>query len=275
MRDEFFPSWLEPAAIGSFSTFQLDSPFRFSPLKAPMEGLTLEPAAFEFAFDDLFSTPKRVRPSIAGQPMCFRFPAGHPLSGNAAIQLHPPSPPHPLPLPEDFSDLSHDSDHLVNPKGLGFIPSSFWTEGDFTLGHIVESFFQKRNTANCRFSHKLFNALRLSTAFPELARHIGVEWITQTVLRVDKFVFARLLKIKAIDGSLFHQQGNFPSHGFVELSENDARADCPSNLLVGVDYEAVRLLRHQDGVITRDCTSKDIENCRWVNAKKRATATSA
>jgi hypothetical protein len=89
---------------------------------------------------------------------------------------------------------------------------------------------------------------------------------------VDKTVFGRLLKIKAIDGSLSHEQGNFPSEGFVELFESDAIAECPPHLLVGVDYEAVR---QQYRVVTRDCASADIENCRWVNAKKRIPAASA
>jgi hypothetical protein len=267
MRDDFFPSWLQPAPASNFSPFRLGSPYPLSPLTGPRESFLPEPVAFELAFDDFIPTSKRVRPSNVSQPMLLTFPAGHPLNPNAAMPLRPPSSPL-----EDSLDLTRDTDHFVNPKKLGFIPNGFWADGDLTLGHIVESFFQKRNTANCRFFHKLFNALRLSAAFPELARHIGVEWITQDVLRVDKFVFARLLRIKAIDGSLFHQQGNFPSHGFVELSESDARAECPPHLLVGVDYEAVRLLKHQSGVITRDCSSKESENCRWVNAKKRAAS---
>jgi hypothetical protein len=29
-------------------------------------------------------------------------------------------------------------------------------------------------------------------------------------------IFAKLLDVKIIDGSLFHHQGNFSSHGFIE-----------------------------------------------------------
>jgi hypothetical protein len=161
---------------------------------------------------------------------------------------------------------------LVNPIKLGLIPRAFWTSGDMTFGRLVESFFQRRNSAHCRFSHKLFDALKLSSTFPELAKHIGVRWVTSTVLQVDKFAFATFLRIKAIDGSLFHQQGNFPSHGFVELSEAEAMGQCPPEAIAGVDYERIRLLRHQDGVFTRNCSSQDIENCRWVASRRRAPA---
>lgn len=43
-------------------------------------------------------------------------------------------------------------------------------------------------------------------------------WVKDTVFKVDKCVFGRLLGIKSYDGGLFHSQGNFPSHGFRELT---------------------------------------------------------
>jgi hypothetical protein len=99
---------------------------------------------------------------------------------------------------------------------------------------------------------------------------LGVEWASPSVIRVDKFAFARLLGIKTIDGSLFHQQGNFPTHGFVELNESEARQTCPINALRGVDFENVRLLRHAAGLFTQTCTAEDMLRCRWISTRRRS-----
>jgi hypothetical protein len=91
-------------------------------------------------------------------------------------------------------------------------------------------------------------------------------------LRIDKRAFARLLAIKTVDGSLFHQQGNFPSHGFCELSEKTGLKFVPREVLEGVDFDNVRLLVHQDRVFKRGCTEADIERCKWMSVRKRNLA---
>ena len=185
----------------------------------------------------------------------------------------------PLPgtaLPEDdsgnaeFEAVCNDPAIVFNPHTLGFIPSTFWPDKEFTFGELVRYFFQRKNNANSRFFHKLFNALKISEADPFYAVYLGVEWVNERVLKVDKKVFARLLSIKTIDGSLFHQQGNFPSHGFVEISPNDVdRAMVSSQDLDGVDYDKVRLLYHQPGIFMKGCGEEVLGKCRWTSVKKR------
>jgi hypothetical protein len=155
---------------------------------------------------------------------------------------------------------------------LGFIPGRFWQNQDLTFGHLVQDFFQRKNNANSRFSHKLYNALKITLEDPFYIEFIGVEWVTDRVLKIDKHVFARLLGIKIIDGSLFHQQGNFPSHGFVELAEKNALQWVTPEILAGVDFDNVRLLVHQEGIVTRNCTEEDIDKCKWISARKRNRA---
>lgn len=169
----------------------------------------------------------------------------------------------------DFNLNCEESEFVINPQKLGFIPPNSWMDKEMTFGYLVTSFFQKRNNASSRFSHKLYNALRLSSAYPNLVPYIGVEWITPTILKVNKFTFARLLRIKTIDGSLFHQQGNFPSHGFVELTEKESHELLTPEQLEDVDYESVRLLKHPAGIFTKDCTGTDIANCKWINSRRR------
>jgi hypothetical protein len=96
-----------------------------------------------------------------------------------------------------------------------------------TFGRLVESFFQRKNCLQGHFSHKLFNELRLATAAPYLVRHIGVDWVTRNIIRIHKFVFGRVLKIKAITGSLFHEQDNLPTCGFAELTERERGTYAP------------------------------------------------
>ena len=169
----------------------------------------------------------------------------------------------------DFNLNCEECEFVINPQKLGFIPPNSWMDKEITFGYLVSSFFQKRNNASSRFSHKLYNALRLSSAYPNLAPYIGVEWITPTILKVNKYTFARLLKIKTIDGSLFHQQGNFPSHGFVELTEKESHECLTSEQLEDVDYESVRLLKHPAGIFTKDCTGSDIADCKWINSRRK------
>jgi hypothetical protein len=157
---------------------------------------------------------------------------------------------------------------MINPKEIGFIPSRIWTDRSVPFGMVVTNFFRRKNHLNCRFSHKLFNALRLVEWSPAHESLVGVSWLTTSVIRVNKMVFARLLGIRSIDGSLFHRQGNFPSHGFVEIGPRDARNMCPAGInLAGVDFENTRILFHQEGLFRQGCTEAEIESCKWTSAK--------
>ena len=168
-----------------------------------------------------------------------------------------------------FYAVCADPSLIFNPARLGFIPPNLWEDRNMTFGECVSEFFQRKNNANSRFSHKLFNALRLSEFNPIFTPFVGVKWINENILRVDKRAFARLLGIKSIDGSLFHQQGNFPSHGFFEIGAGDVSRYCPPGLdLTGVDFENVRLLIHTANLFKRGCTEADIEHCRWASTRK-------
>jgi hypothetical protein len=51
---------------------------------------------------------------------------------------------------------------------------------------------------------------------------IGVRLVTDEVIIVEKFMLARLLGMRSVDGSLFHQQETFPSHRSLELPFQEA-----------------------------------------------------
>lgn len=170
---------------------------------------------------------------------------------------------------EAFNTICADKELKFNPHQLGFIPSKIWPDQEYTFGELVQDFFQRKNNANSRFSHKLYNALRIAEFDPFYVEFLGVSWVNHNVLKVNKNVFARLLGIKTIDGSLFHQQGNFPSHGFLALDPVTARKCTIGCDISDVDFENVRLLFHQQGIFVRGCTEKALEQCKWISTRRR------
>jgi hypothetical protein len=158
---------------------------------------------------------------------------------------------------------------VFSPQGLGFLPSNYWLDVDETFGELLSKFFQRKNNANCRFPHKLYNALALVEHDPEMFRFVGVQWVTDRVFKVDKLIFGRMLGISAIDGSLFHQQGNFPSHGFAEvMGEKLARLKA-EHPLADVDQERVRLFFHKGNVFTRGTCEDVVMKCKWLKESER------
>lgn len=145
-----------------------------------------------------------------------------------------------------------------NPRTLGFIPSSFWADKPTSFEQMRADFFTRKNNSNCRFPHKLYNALILSELRPEFVDLVGCQWVDDKTIKINREKFARLLGIKSVEGSLFHKQGNFPSHGFVEVDPQVVRSQFPD-----FDFTSDRLLVHKDGVFVRGCSEDDISKCKW------------
>ena len=152
---------------------------------------------------------------------------------------------------------------IVSPQELGFLPSSYWLNVDNTFGDLVMKFFQRKNNANCRFPHKLYNALAVVDQDPSLFSLFGVRWITEQIFKVDKLIFGRLLGITSIDGGLFHRQGNFPSHRFAELTVAEVDQLKTQYDLSDVDMDRVRLMYHKDGMFHRGADEDSVTRCKW------------
>jgi hypothetical protein len=181
----------------------------------------------------------------------------------------------PAPLPPlmgnadaEFAAICNDAAVTFDPRELGFVPGNFWKDRQFTFGELVREFFQKKNSGNTRFLHKFYNALRIAESDPFYAEFIGLEWVNEKLIRIDKKKFARLMGIKAIDGALFHQQGNFPSHGFIEVGPQNRSEFVGPEDIEGVDFDDVRLLVHSTGDFLRSSTPVALEKCRWINSRR-------
>ena len=164
-----------------------------------------------------------------------------------------------------FDEVCNDKSITLNPKKLNFIPTSSWTNEPMTFGVLVGSFFRKRNSTHCKFPYKLYNALQIAENMPEFIPHIGVQWATDSIIKVDREPFARLIGVKTIEGGLFHQQGNFPSHGFMELSFKESDALSRKLNFGPADLSVVRYVQHMNGKFVRGCTEEDLDGCKWTN----------
>ena len=151
-----------------------------------------------------------------------------------------------------FNEYMSSSIITINPVDYGFIPSYFWPNKQILFRDIVFDFFQRKNNVNMRFIIKLYNAIILGSVSDVFYQITGVRWVNDYVIEVTKGSFARLLGIKTIDGSLFHQQGNFPTNGFIELDYEKASQLCKGYDLSKVDYDDVRLLVHAPGKFVRN-----------------------
>ena len=169
---------------------------------------------------------------------------------------------------EEFENLCEEGNFYLNPHKLGFIPASFWPDQEVSFGDLVHDFFRRKNNPNSRFHHKLYNALKISEAYPEYKQFVGVQWLTQKIFLVNKFQFARLLAIGTIDGSLFHKQGNFTSHGFIQVSQQE--------LIQTLGYERAEMLKdpankilvHKDGSFHINSRESELNRCRWFGNRK-------
>ena len=155
------------------------------------------------------------------------------------------------------------ANEMIDPESLEFIPKGNWTSKLMSLDGLRDSYFGRKNNVNRRFEHKLWNALRITAAHPNLIRFVGVCWANNNIIKVYKQAFAKLLNIKVIDGGLFHKQGNFTRHGFVICPEAKAIAEVPEDQLTDVDYRDVVLIYHKDNIFTQSSTEDIISNCKW------------
>jgi hypothetical protein len=171
------------------------------------------------------------------------------------------------PKSDDFTFACSDESLIFSPRELGFIPAP-WPDHGHTFGDLVSNFFTRKSSATTRFLHKLVNALKIVEYDDKCYKLVGLAWVTDDILKIDKVKFARLIGVRTIDPSLFHKQGNFPTHGFTELCLDDAKAMLSSEELVGVDFDVVRLVKHETGAFTKRITPGVEDKCKWNGAKK-------
>ena len=155
-------------------------------------------------------------------------------------------------------------DTYINPIELNFVPKEQWITNKITVRYVFENFFKARSTKNLRFEHKLWNALSLSKYRPDLIPYLGIFWLSKDLMKVNRDIFGALINVTKPAAALFNSQGSFLTHGFVEVSKEEAMlSGIPLQFILDVDESIIRLFRHRSRFLTADSTKGDILCCRW------------
>lgn len=194
------------------------------------------------------------------------------------IQEPPTSTNNNIPSDNSFENLQeaiNNQSLLISPQQLGFYPIQYWSSNTpykMTFGTVVKKFFQCRRNKNTIFIFKLYNLLLLSDKRPEFADIIGIKWVSNEIFKVNIQKFANVLGLKPVStlGALFHLQGNFPTHGFINVEYNEL---VKKGILVQnnkYDYKEERYLKHSTGEFVRDLNPETLYTiCRYRNEKKK------
>jgi len=161
---------------------------------------------------------------------------------------------------------------MVWPWEVGFVPEATWRGiGCVRFGELIPVHFQRRNNESSRFIFKLYNALRLTEDNPNLFCVVGIRWVSDHVISLDKRVFGQLLGLSpvSVEGALLNAQGNFSTHGFVEVTGVEAlrHLGVPDEHLTWKREirDSNRFLVHAKAQIRRSMRVEDVESSciRW------------
>lgn len=155
--------------------------------------------------------------------------------------------------PPDNAALKFDiHSHIINPRELKFIPHSEWSNQIYSLSDLHQIFFRKRNGLGRMFPIKLYNALLITKKYPESFKYIGVKWVGKDLILVNSKTFAALLGIRSVQGGLFHKQGNFSRHNFLQVMRTSIKDSALISLCREVDDFNVRLYTDMHNRFNRD-----------------------
>lgn len=156
----------------------------------------------------------------------------------------------------------------IDPIALGLLPTEYWKSSCVPLLKVFTPFFPTRSTKKVRFEHKLWNALVLTRKYPDLLPIIGVSWVSQYIIKVNRVVFGNLLNVTRPSAALFNSQGLLLTHGFREVSKKEAiQSGVDLNLIDNVDESVIRLFTHTERFFGENSKKEDIAKCRWSKRK--------
>lgn len=164
---------------------------------------------------------------------------------------------------------SCEDDFMVDPKKLKLLPREIWgSKPPARLFSELSTSFFRRNGRNIRFNFKLHNLLMITKECPQRYPVVGVLFIGPEYILVNGEVLAKVLGVKtdSYRAALFHQQGNFKTHGFVELF--------PQNIdrnLLFPQYRDININAENESIFTHEyyninSNQEDVESMRWVSS---------
>ena len=126
---------------------------------------------------------------------------------------------------------------------MEFIPKDEWKSTYFSLEDLKRTYFAKRNGPARHFNYKLANALKITREFSNSYNYIGVVQIERCLIKVNSMIFGSLLGIHAVQGGLFHKQGNFLRNGFQQVPKQMLNKSALEINVDDADDNEVRIFR--------------------------------
>ena len=208
-------------------------------------------------------------------PMKTNYSAPIPRSFEKADDTISFSDPSQIPADSEytFQAAFNDPNLVFCPLQLGFEPHEYWLFQDrkISFRDLVLKFFRHTKTNQTKFMYKLYDMLRLTTCYPQLKQIVGVYFVNDYVIVAKKNSLINMLGInpKNVDGSLFHKQGNFSTHGFIEVNERNY-TDVGFETKPEVDIKEARLLFHKDfKFVNRVMKTKELDSILYENESKK------
>lgn len=175
---------------------------------------------------------------------------------------------------QSFNMAMSNRSLVFQPMTLSFEPYEYWLfqERSLSFNDLVCKFFRHNKTNFTKFMYKLYDMLRITTVFPSLKQAVGVYFINDVAISVDKYAMINMLSLnpKNVDGSLFHKQGNFPTHGFIEVtSENYKEAGFTKNPVY--KSKSIRILFNKDHkFVNKVMSTAELDAIAYENKSKKA-----
>lgn len=154
---------------------------------------------------------------------------------------------------------------IINPVSIGLVPYEIWENRDYTFQEMLESHFRRRSSKFVKFAQKLFNALAITKAFPDLFDVVGVMWINDSLFKVDKNALGFILGIKKPNASFFNPHGAFKTHGFREIQKHvlEPKYGIPYESIKGKARTNIRVFEHKTKAFSRDMYANSVTKCKW------------
>lgn len=174
-----------------------------------------------------------------------------------------------------FEDVYNDSTCILNPMELHLLPEKYWSQqpSTMTFAQIVNTYFKQNRTQNSTFMLKLYNLLLISIQCPILEKALGARWLNDNVIDISRSGLINIFNVRenTVDGSMFHRQGNFSTHKFIEINESNFQQlgfyEYPKMPRIQGD---TKFFIHEPHVFTRrPMTEAELKMIRYSNEAKK------
>ena len=174
-----------------------------------------------------------------------------------------------------FEDVYNDETCIINPTAIHLLPEKYWSQQPPTLtfAQIVNSYFKQNRTQNSTFMLKLYNLLLISINYPILENALGVRWANDNVIEISRSGLVNIFNLRenTVDGSMFHRQGNFPTHKFIEINESNFQQfgfyEYPKMPRIQGD---TKFFMHEPHIFTRrPMTEAELKSIKYSNEAKK------